>query len=238
LISQTAAFEVLADRFGIEVVDAETKVLVGRDKIAPSQLLPIVIAPDGRRRLLPARWGFRPPPSRYGKISPTHVRADVVVTRQVFRDTLRFTRCLVPADGFYEWTSVPGQRRKQPYFFRLKGGKLFAFAGLYTPPQPEEDIPATFAIITTIANEVAAPIHRRMPVLLDPSAEPRWLNPFFVTPTDVLRCLLPLPAERMEAYPASALVSSPHNEGSQLVELVSITPGEARYDDARLRDGK
>ena len=119
MISQTAAFDVLADRFGIEVVDADTKELLGRHKVAPSQLLPIVIAPDGRRRLLPARWGFRPPPSRYGKIAPTHIRADLVVTRQVFRDTLRFTRCLVPADGFYEWTSVPGQRRKQRYYFRL-----------------------------------------------------------------------------------------------------------------------
>jgi putative SOS response-associated peptidase YedK len=222
LISQTADFEVLADRFGIEVVDADTKVLVGRDKIAPSQLLPIVIAPDGRRRLLPARWGFRPPPSRYGKIAPTYVRADVVITRQVFRDTLRFTRCLVPADGFYEWRSVPGQRRKQPYFFRLKGGKLFAFAGLYTPPHPGEGTSATFAIITTIPNEVAAPLQRRMPVLLDPSDERRWLNPFFVTPTDVLRCLLPLPAERMEAFPVSTRVSSPQQEGRQLIEPVSL----------------
>ena len=108
---------------------------------------------------------------------------------------------------------------------RLKGGKLFAFVGLYTPSHPEEDTPATFAIITTTANEVAAPIHGRMPVILDPSDERRWLNPFFVTPSDVLRCLLPLPAERMEAYPVSTLVSSPQNEGSQLVEPVSTTPG-------------
>ena len=85
---------------------------------------------------------------------------------------------------------------------------------------------ATFAIITTIANEVAAPIHRRMPVLLDPSDERRWLNPFFVTPSDVLRCLLPLHAECMEVSPVSTLVSSPPNEQSQLVEPASITPGE------------
>src|SRR6266566_3702768 len=225
LIRQTAAFDVLAERFGIEVVDAGTKELFGRYNLAPSQLVPIIIAPDGRRRLLPARWGFRPLWAPYGKIAPTHVRADVVVTRQVFRDTLRFTRCLVPADGFYEWTSIPGQRRKQSYF-RLKGGKLFAFAGLYTPPHPGEDTSATFAIITTIANEVAAPIHRRVPVLLDPSDERRWLNPFFVTPTDVLRCLLPLHAECMEVYPVSTLVSSPRNEQSQLVEPASITLGE------------
>ena len=226
LICQTAAFDVLAARFGIEVVDADTKELLPLHKAAPSQLLPIVIAPDGRRRLLPARWGFRPSPSRYGKIAPTHVRADVVVTRQVFRDTLRFTRCLVPADGFYVWTSIPGQRRKQSYF-RLKGGKLFAFAGLYTPPHPEEGTPATFAIITTIANEVAAPIHRRVPVLLDPSDERRWLNPFFVTPTDVLRCLLPPCAECMEVYPVSTLVPvAPEMSGANSWSLPEPRRGE------------
>ena len=239
LIRQTAAFDVLAERFGIEVVDAGTKELFGRYNLAPSQLVPIIIAPDGRRRLLPARWGFRPLWAHYGKIAPTHVRAELVVTRQVFRDTLRFTRCLVPADGFYEWKSIPGQRRKQPYYFRLKGGTFFTFAGLYTPPHPEEDIPATFAIITSTANEMAAPVHRRMPVILDPSDERRWLNPFFVTPTDVLRCLLPLPAQRMEAYRVSTLASSPQNERSQLMQPVSTTPGEAHAgrgnDDRALR---
>jgi putative SOS response-associated peptidase YedK len=219
----TAAFDVFAERFAIEVVDGNTKDRPGRYNLAPSQFAPIVIAPDGRRRLLPARWGFRPLWARAGKIAPINVRAELVATRQVVRDALRFTRCLVPADGFYEWKSIPGQRRKQPYYVRLKGGELFAFAGLYTPSHPEEATPATFAIITTPANEVVARIHYRMPVILDPSDERRWLNPFFVTPSDVLRCLLPVPAERMEAYPVSTLVSSPQNEGSELVEPVSTT---------------
>jgi putative SOS response-associated peptidase YedK len=233
LISQNAAFDVLAERFGIEVVDAGTKELFGRYNLAPSQLVPIVIAPDGRRRLLPARWGFRPLWARYGKIAPTHIRAEVVVTRQVFRDTLRFTRCLVPADGFYEWKSIPGQRRKQPYYFRLKGETLFAFAGLYTPSDPKEGVRATCAIITTTPNKVTAPIHSRMPVILDPSDEGRWLNPFFVTPIDVLRCLLPLAADRMEAYRVSTLASSPQNEGGQLMEPVSTTSGAGRGNDDR-----
>jgi len=159
---------------------------------------------------------------------PINAKSETVAELPSFRAAFRQRRCLIPADGFYEWTSVPGQRRKQPYYFRLKGGKLFAFAGLYTPPHPGEDMSATFAIITTIANEVAAPIHRRMPVLLDPSDERRWLNPFFVTPSDVLRCLLPLHAECMEVYAVSTVVSSPQNERSELVEPASTTPGEGR----------
>ncbi len=218
----TAAFDVLADRFGIEVVDADTKELLGRYNVAPSQLVPIVIAPDGHRRLLPARWGLRPFWARHGKIAPINVRAETVATSRMVRDVLRYTRCLIPADGFYEWQAVPGLKRKRPHYFRLKGGGQFAFAGLYTPPLPDEDILATCAIITTIPNEVAAPIHNRMPVILDLSHERRWLNPFFVTAADVLQCLFPLPAERMEAFPVSSLVSSPQNEGSQLVAPVTV----------------
>ncbi len=222
MIRQTAAFDVLAERFGIEVVDADTKELLGRYDVAPSRLVPIVIAPDGRRRLLTARWGLRPFWARYGKIAPISVRAETVATSRMFREVFRYTRCLIPADGFYEWQAVPGLKRKRPHYFRLKGGGQFAFAGLYTPPRPDEDILATCAIITTIPNEVAAPIHNRMPVILDPSHERRWLNPFFVTAADVLRCLLPLPAEHMEAFPVSTLVSSPQQEGRQLIEPVTL----------------
>lgn len=213
MIRQTAALDVLAERFGVEVVEADTKELLGRSNGAPSRLVPIVIAPDGRRRLLTARWGLRPFWARYDKIAPTNVRAETVATSRMFREVFRYARCLIPADGFYEWQAVPGPKRKRPHFFRLKGGGQFALAGLYTPPRPDEDILATCAIITTIRHEVAAPIYNRMPVILDPSHERRWLNPFFVTAADVLRCLLPLPPERIEAFPVSALVFTPGNEG-------------------------
>ena len=109
MIRQTAAFDVLAERFGIEVVDADTKELLGRYNVAPSRLVPIVIAPDGRRRLLTARWGLRPFWARYGKIAPISVRAETVATSRMFREVFRYTRCLIPADGFYEWQAVPGQ---------------------------------------------------------------------------------------------------------------------------------
>jgi putative SOS response-associated peptidase YedK len=220
--TEISAFDVLAGRFDIEVIDAGSRELSGRYNIAPSQLVPIVIAPDGRRRLLPARWGLRPLWARHGKIAPVSIRAEAVPATRTFREILRFSRCLVPADGFFEWRTVPGQKRKQAYYLRLKGGGLFAFAGIYTPPQPEEDTCATCAIITTVANEVMAPMHGRMPAILDPADERRWLNPFFVSAADVLPCLRPLPAERMEAFPVSPLVSSPRNEGAHLLERVTV----------------
>src|SRR5882724_6660920 len=81
-------------------------------------------------------------------------RSRATARTRALADSLRFTRCLVPADGFYEWQAIPGQRRRQPYYLRLKSGELFAFAGLYTPPDPEERVRATCAIITTTPNKV------------------------------------------------------------------------------------
>src|SRR5262245_57500896 len=99
--TETAPLEALAERFEIEVLDAGTRELAGRYNVAPSQLVPIVIAPDGRRRLLPAAWGLRPLWARHGKIAPINVTAEAVTGKRVLREILRFTRCLVPADGFY-----------------------------------------------------------------------------------------------------------------------------------------
>ena len=141
-----------------------------------------------------------------------------VATSPMFRDALQRTRCLIPADGFYEWQAVPGQKRKQPWYLRLRDGGLFAFAGLYTPPRREAEIPATCAIITTTPNELAAPLHDRMPVILDPDAEAAWLDRQTVDSAALLPFLRPLPAARMEAYPVSSLVSSAQNDGPALIE--------------------
>jgi putative SOS response-associated peptidase YedK len=138
----------------------------------------------------------------------------------MFRDALTHARCLVPADGFYEWQAVPGQKRKQPWYLRLRGGGLFAFAGLYTAPHPDAGVPATCTIVTTTPNELAARIHDRMPVILDPEAEARWLDRQLVAARDLLPLLRPYPADRMEAHPVSPLVSSPANEGPALIDPV------------------
>ena len=216
--TETAAFEELALRFGITVAREEAEALRPSFNVAPSQRIPIVIEADGSRALLLARWGFRPHWMRASKLAPINARAETAGTSRMFRDALQRTRCLVPADGFYEWQAGPGQKRKQPYYVRLKGGGLFAFAGLWSPEHPETSTPPTCTILTTTPNPLVAPIHNRMPVILDPGDEARWLDHRLTEADQVLDCLRPFPAERMEAYPVSALVSSPRNDGSELIE--------------------
>jgi putative SOS response-associated peptidase YedK len=215
--TETAAFEELARRFGIEVEEGDNEEMVARYNVSPSQTVPVVVVGEGRRRLISARWGLRPFWARDGRLAPINARAETVTTSLMFSDAFKRGRCLIPADGFYEWQAVVGQKRKQPWFLRLRGGGLFAFAGLYTPPHPADGTPATCAIVTTIANELAARIHDRMPVILDPAAEALWLDPR-MDGAALMPHLRPLPAERMEAFPVSTLVSSPQNDGPALIE--------------------
>jgi putative SOS response-associated peptidase YedK len=218
--TETAAFEELARRFGIEVEEADNEALVARYNVAPSQPVPIVVADGGRRRLLFARWGLRPAWARNGRLAPINARAETLAGSPMFRDALARGRCLVPADGFYEWQAVAGQKRKQPWYLRLRDGGLFAFAGLFTPPVAERDVPATCAIITTEPNALAVRIHDRMPVILEPEAEAPWLDPRRVTSAALLPYLRPFPAELMEAHPVSMLVSSADNDGPALIEPI------------------
>ena len=219
--TETAAFEELAQRFGITVALEEAETLRPSFNWAPSQRIPIVIEADGGRALLLARWGFRPHWMRDSKLAPINARAETVLTSRMFSDALKRARCLVPADGFYEWQAQPGQKRKQPYYVRLKGGGLFAFAGLWSPAYPETSTPPTCTILTTTPNPLIAAIHNRMPVILAPGDERRWLDHQLANPEQVLDCLGPFPAEQMEAYPVSSLVSSPGNDGRELIEPVT-----------------
>jgi putative SOS response-associated peptidase YedK len=217
--TSTAAFEELALRFGITVESGTNEELTARYNVSPTQTVPIITVGDKGRRLVMARWGFRPAWVTDAKLAPINARAETVAMSRLFGAAVRDGRCLVPTTGFYEWKAVRGQKRKQPYFVRLKGGVPFAFAGLWTPPADAES-PPTCAIITTNANEVLAPIHNRMPVILDPDDEALWLDPGPIAPVKVLACLRPFPSDRMEAIPVSSLVSSPSNDGPQLVEPV------------------
>ncbi len=114
-----------------------------------------------------------------------------------------------------EWTGTPGTRASQPVHIRLKGGGLFAFAGIYAERRDGQD---TYAIVTTEPNELVAPIHNRMPVILDPADEALWLDSAVTDPLAVLGCLRPSPPHDMEAYAVGPLVSSAWNEGPELVQ--------------------
>src|SRR5437870_2958340 len=131
--TQTAAFDVLAERFGITVESGTNEELTARYNVAPTDQVPIVVASNGARRLVRAKWGFRAAWMTDSKLAPTNARAENIGLNRMFQAAVRDSRCIVPATGFYEWQLVRGQKRKQPYLVRLKGGAPFAFAGLRTP---------------------------------------------------------------------------------------------------------
>lgn len=186
--------------------------------IAPTAQVPAVVEqPDGRA-ITAMHWGFRPAWRGADRKAPEPInaRAETLLERPLFRSSLPRRRCLIPADGFYEWQARPGSRTKQPYYIRLRDGSIFALAGLYTGG-PSGLADASCAIITTAANDLMAPLHDRMPAILPREAEAAWLDPDLHDTIILLGLLRPYPSEAMEAYPVSALVSSVRNDGPELI---------------------
>jgi putative SOS response-associated peptidase YedK len=196
---------------------AEAPDLTPRYNVAPTQHVAAVRLDDGRRTLVPLRWGLIPPwardPAGIGH-SLINARAETVAEKPAFRSAFRSRRCLIPATGFYEWLAT-GAKHKQPYFTRMRDGRPFAFAGLWERWHGGEGEPVeTCALLTTEANELVRPVHDRMPVILGPGDFAAWLDPR--TPADQLHALLrQYPAEAMEAGAVGRYVSNPRNEGPQ-----------------------
>ncbi|HEY8283700.1 MAG TPA: SOS response-associated peptidase [Chloroflexota bacterium] len=207
----------LSLRFGLaESAEAEGAAPAPRYNIAPGQDVATVVERAGQRSLRAMRWGFAPAWLKDAKgPAPINARAETLLERPLFRGALAQHRCLIPADGFYEWQAHPGRKTKQPIYARLRDGSLFAFAGLYTPAGG--DRAATCVIITTAPNELMVPVHNRMPAILDPDNEAAWLDPDLTEPHAVLGMLHPYQADRMEAYPVAPLVSSVRNDGPALI---------------------
>jgi putative SOS response-associated peptidase YedK len=187
-----------------------------RYNVAPTQPVAIVRGGDAGRELAVARWGLIPHWSKDAGLAAKliNARSETVAEKAAFRDAFRRRRCLIPADGFYEWAAVPGEKHKRPHHFRMRDGRPFTFAGLGERwhgeggPEPLE----TCAILTTGANAVVQPVHERMPVILLPADYAAWLDPS--TPPGQLHALLrPYPAEEMTAVPVGPYVSNPRNEG-------------------------
>ena len=190
--------------------------------IAPTQNLLIArTTPSGSRELVNLRWGLVPhwskgPDSKYSMIN---ARADTLATKPPYRAPYKQRRCLIAADGFYEWKKTGSA--KQPYFIRLRGGQPFAFAGLWDHWEVEgEALIESCTIITCDANQLVAGIHDRMPVILPPKLYDSWMNPK-QTYMDALSDLLkPYPDLLMEAWPVSRGVNSPKNNTADLLEPV------------------
>jgi putative SOS response-associated peptidase YedK len=185
-----------------------------RYNIAPSQ--PVAVIPnDGNRRLDFFVWGLVPSWSKDPKIGDRMInaRAETLAEKPSFRAAFRRRRCLIPANGFYEWKAVPESKRKTPYYIQLKESKPFAFAGLWENWfAPDGSQLLSCAIITTRPNALMEAIHNRMPVILPEAAYETWLSPNEAGPDELLPLLAPYPAAEMQAYPVSTLVNSPAND--------------------------
>ncbi|MEI2581228.1 SOS response-associated peptidase [Scytonema sp. PRP1] len=183
--------------------------------IAPTQMVAALLYnPESKQRQFQKlRWGLIPSWAKdLGMGSKLiNARAETAAEKPAFRSAFKHRRCLVVADGFYEWQTKEG--KKQPFYFHLKEGKPFGFAGLWEQwrsPQGEEITSCT--ILTTKCNELLEPIHERMPVILQPQDYSLWLDPQVQTPEPLQQLLHPYPSEAMMAYRVSTVVNSPkHN---------------------------
>ena len=217
--------EDIAGRFGLGAL-TETHI-EPRFNVAPSQGVPVIVGRESGPDLTTMRWGFQPAWMRMDgqRPPPINARSESLLDRPMFRGAVAHGRCLIPADGFYEWMAIPGSKTKQPMYIRLKGGELFAFAGLYV--QGPNDVGETCVIVTTAANEALSPIHERMPVILERDVEMRWLDPDLEDGQAALSYLQPVAPERFESYPVSSLVSSYRNQGPELIVPAEGAPAGA-----------
>jgi putative SOS response-associated peptidase YedK len=171
------------------------------------------------RRLDLLRWGLIPHWSKDAKggAKMINARAETVATNGAFKDAFERRRCLIPSDGFYEWRKEGKERL--PYVARLKGGGLYAFAGLWENwKQGDGTWLRSCAIITTTANAICAEVHERMPVFLDPPDFARWLGEEAASEKELLGLLKPYPEERMEVYRVGPAVGNVKNDDPSLLE--------------------
>ena len=191
--------------------------------IAPTQQV-LTVTNDGERRAEHMRWGLIPSWAKDLKIGyrMINARGETVAEKPSFRTALRKRRCLILADGFYEWQKLGG-KQKRPMRITLKSDEPFAFAGLWeTWSDPEGGTIKSCAIITTSANETLRPIHNRMPVILPPDMESFWLDEKIDDPVALSSALAPYPDDDIEAFEVSRLVNNVRNRGPEVMSPVSV----------------
>jgi len=227
----TTPAEALRQAFGF----VEQPNLAPRYNIAPTQDVPVIRQrknPPGERTLQMLRWGLVPSwaESLAGGAKMINARAETLTAKSAFRDAFARRRCLVPADGFYEWQ--PGDKAKQPYLIAARDGAVLAFAGLWerwTPRGGSDGINAggqqsgeaapsvdSFTIVTTAANACLAPLHHRMPVIVAPADYARWLDP--ATDPSALQSLLrPAPDDLLHYRPVDRRVNNVRNDDAAVL---------------------
>jgi putative SOS response-associated peptidase YedK len=202
-----------------------------RYNIAPTQPIPVIRQnpKEPIRELSLMRWGLIPSWAKdaSGAARMINARSETAGTKPAFRDALKSRRCLIPADGFYEW--VRTGKTKQPYCFEVNDGELFAFAGLWERwKNPSGEWIRTCSILTTTPNVVTAPVHDRMPVNLDPDGSDLWLDPGMQNVEAVSEMLKPFDARLMRSFPVSTRINSVGNDDEECSRPVAVAEVQDR----------
>lgn len=231
--TSTTPVEDLAAYFAVDEV-AVDEVAVEHEgprwNVAPTDTILGIVDRDGTRRMGSFRWGLVPFWAKDPSVGSRMInaRAETIAEKPAYARPFEQRRCLVPADGFYEWQSRPDHKGKQPFHIRRRDGEPLAIAALWDSWRPERGSDAgrlvSCVLITTDSNELLRPLHDRMPVVLQPSVWDAWLDPDNHDIDALAALLAPAPEDLLEAIPVSTAVSNVRNDGPELLE--PIDPGE------------
>jgi putative SOS response-associated peptidase YedK len=212
-ITRTSPRGVIASELGVQhFADGD---LPPRYNIAPSQNVDVLAWSAGELRVGPMKWGFA---SRSGGPAPINARCETVASSRLFAESFARRRCIVIADGFYEWRR--DGRSKRPYYIRLRSRRPFGLAGVWTLDRSAAEARRpTCAILTCPPNALMEPIHSRMPVIVPSESVHAWLSRS-ATPADLRPLLAPLPADLLEAYEVSTYVNSPQHDSEECIRPV------------------
>ena len=216
--SLTATSEEVAQHFDLAAVPD----LSPHYNIAPTQTVAtVVVSKDqSKRQFQPMRWGLIPSWASDSKIGNRliNARVETVTEKPSFRNSVKQKRCLIIADGYYEWQKQP--QGKQPYYFQLSDRQPFAFAGLWDTWNSPEGKTISCTLLTTDASEQVSPVHHRMPIIVPPQAYSQWLDPTLTDPDQVLPLLNSDIYQNLSSYPVSSQVNSPTNDSDECIQAV------------------
>ncbi len=209
----------LAKRFQAENVPE----LLPSYNVAPSQAIPIIRQEQGRRIFAMTRWGLIPSWAKEINTgySTINARAETFAEKPAFRSAFQYRRCLIPADGFFEWQEIATSKIKQPWYISLKNQEPMALAGLWERWQGRDGSEIeSCTIIVTSGNELMQSIHDRMPVILSPENWDTWLDTTNTNKQGLQILLTQYPADEMAAWPVSTVVNSPKHNGEECINRV------------------
>jgi putative SOS response-associated peptidase YedK len=223
--TQTLAGEAIAQTFGVTTGLAKEANPQPRYNIAPTQAVSAIAQPEHAREYRLFQWGLVPSWAKDPSIGSRMInaRSETVTEKPSFRTAFKRRRCLIVADGFYEWQRTG--KAKQPYYIQLKSRALFGFAGLWEAWESGDgSYLETCTILTTEPNELMRPIHNRMPVIVHPEDYDLWLNPHLPKraqdSAQIQNLLRPYEANAMQAYPVSTVVNAPSHETPECIKPI------------------